>query len=329
MAKIEFKLDTKKFQRELNKHIQKIAKEEALKASMEYPANVSEMRMLDKMTEEALKIILSQYDGNTDYCVSGNYDLFPVYMKFSLEDIFLKLKYANLIASNISTLSGWSVFLTPNGITYFEDKKEYLKRNEYMFKKLPNNSKQLLKEILEAADPAQMLADKFENCNEKEDEELRSIMRELSDYGLIETEWADNVPYYITINNSARTYFEREKEHEENLRKSSGTTVNIGTFTATGSNVILGDAINSSLTVDNSIQRIEKRIEDDGGEDKETLKGLLDEAKELIENIQATRQIPKNKGFFNRLSLHLEKHGWFYGEIVGLLGNAVLKIIQG
>ena len=39
--------------------------------------------------------------------------------------------------------------------------------------------------------------------------------------------------------------------------------MNIGTFTATGSNVILGDAINSSLNVDNSIQRIEKRIEDD------------------------------------------------------------------
>ena len=105
--------------------------------------------------------------------------------------------------------------------------------------------------------------------------------------------------------------------------------MNIGTFTATGSNVILGDAINSSLNVDNSIQRIEKRIEDDGGEDKEALKGLLDEAKELIENIQATREIPKNKGFFNRLSLHLEKHGWFYGEITGLLGNAVLTMIQG
>ena len=176
MAKIEFKFDTKKLQRELNKQIQKIAKEEALKASIEIPTNGGDMRIFDKMTEEALKVILSQYDGNAEYSVSGNYDLFPVYMKFSLKDIFLKLKYANLIASNTSTLSGWSVFLTPNGITYFEDKKEYIKRNEYMFKKLPNNSKQLLKEILEAEDPAQMLADKFENCNEKEDEELRSIM---------------------------------------------------------------------------------------------------------------------------------------------------------
>jgi hypothetical protein len=37
----------------------------------------------------------------------------------------------------------------------------------------------------------------------------------------------------------------------------------------------------------------------------------------------------QEKGLFTKLSNHLEKHGWFYGEVVGLLGTAVLQVVQG
>lgn len=30
-----------------------------------------------------------------------------------------------------------------------------------------------------------------------------------------------------------------------------------------------------------------------------------------------------------RISKHLEKHGWFYGTIIGLLGQALLTILGG
>ena len=94
---------------------------------------------------------------------------------------------------------------------------------------------------------------------------------------------------------------------------------NIGSIIANGSNLVLGDVINSALSIDNSTSLIEQ--------EKEELRELLEEVKELIENMQDSRHIPKNKGLFSKLSNHLEKHGWFYGEVVGLLGSAVMQML--
>ena len=77
------------------------------------------------------------------------------------------------------------------------------------FKRLPRNSKQLLDEIIAADNPADMLAKRFDGLTNSEDVELRSIIRELREEGFINVRWADNVPYFVTINNSARTYNER------------------------------------------------------------------------------------------------------------------------
>ena len=82
------------------------------------------------------------------------------------------------------------------------------------FKKLPSNSKHLLDEILSAENPSEMLRKRFEGVPKKEDEELRGIIRELRELGYINVKWADNVPYYVTINNCARTYSEQLKEYE-------------------------------------------------------------------------------------------------------------------
>lgn len=79
---------------------------------------------------------------------------------------------------------------------------------------LPNNSRNLLKEIVESENPTQIICERFEKCSAQEDEVLRSLLRELTDKEYIKTPlWADNVPYYIQINNSARTYFEQEEEY--------------------------------------------------------------------------------------------------------------------
>ena len=82
------------------------------------------------------------------------------------------------------------------------------------FKRLPRNSKQLLDEIIAADNPADMLAKRFDGLTNSEDAELRSIIRELREEGFINVRWADNVPYFVIINNSARTYNERLQEYE-------------------------------------------------------------------------------------------------------------------
>ena len=128
----------------------------------------------------------------------------------------------------------------------------------------------------------------------------------------------------VTIAPQGLTYFEDKIQAEEKERIMQKSSINIGSIVATGSNLILGDAVNSNLSIDNSMQRIEDEINEKGGEDSEKLKELLDEVKELIENMQESRHIPKNKSLFERLSNHLEKHGWFYGEVVGLIGAAAM-----
>lgn len=77
------------------------------------------------------------------------------------------------------------------------------------FIKLPENSEKLLLELIQADNPVQMLGVRFEQASRQEDDELCGILRALRERGYINVQWADNVPYYLTLNNSARTYKEQ------------------------------------------------------------------------------------------------------------------------
>ena len=133
----------------------------------------------------------------------------------------------------------------------------------------------------------------------------------------------------VTLAPNGLTYFEDKIKAAEKEKVMQRSAISIGSIFATESNLILGDVVDSVLSIDNSMQRIESEIDKQGGEDSESLKELLDEVKELIENMQESRHIPKNKGLFEKLSNHLEKHGWFYGEIVGLIGTAAMQMLRG
>lgn len=56
---------------------------------------------------------------------------------------------------------------------------------------------------------------------------------------------------------------------------------------------------------------------------------MLDEVKELIENIQSSRAIPKQRKLFEKISNHIQKHGWFYGAVIQLMGTAIMGMIGG
>ena len=82
------------------------------------------------------------------------------------------------------------------------------------FKRLPSNSEKLLSEIIHANNPIQVLCSRFENATQQEGDELRGIIRELHQEGYIDVKWADNVPCFVTFNNSAVTYNERLAEYD-------------------------------------------------------------------------------------------------------------------
>lgn len=96
------------------------------------------------------------------------------------------------------------------------------------FNKLPSNTKRLLDEIIAAENPTQYLSDLFDASTSQEDDELRSLLRELKEGGYITIPmWADNKPYHVIINNSARTYDERLAEHEAERVAAQNITYNI------------------------------------------------------------------------------------------------------
>ncbi len=331
MAKLKITFDERKFKRELEKQLKK----EVNRISGQIDADQmkindsGEFTMLNKMQEDMLKTILECYDGNESLEVNGSYQVFPKYMKLSIKEAMMQLKSRGLIASFNIFLNGWSIFLTPNGISYFEDKEERERKDMSLFVKLPSNSRQLLQEIVDADNPVELLQEKFNQASSnKEDELLRSLLRELSGYGFIVVQWASNVPYNVQINNSARTYEEKEKEYEKQTSSSSSTIYNDHSINISGGGIVTtGSVINSTLTIDNSVQSINAKIEERGGDDKEELRQLLADTQELIENIKDSRYITKNRNFFSRLSNHLEKHGWFYAEIINLIGTATLMTI--
>lgn len=95
------------------------------------------------------------------------------------------------------------------------------------FNKLPSNTKKLLDEIVSAENPTQYLSDRFDAATATEDDELRSLLRELKEGGYISIMWAENKPYRVVINNAARTYDERLAEYETERVAVQNITYNI------------------------------------------------------------------------------------------------------
>ena len=199
--------------------------------------------MLDKNSEELLKILLKMYEECKSYDIQAGYDEIPEGYQNGLSQILDNLKQYGMIFRHTEFLGGGFKFsLSPQAITYFEDKEKALKAEQ---------------------------------------------------------------------------------------EKTMSQTINIQSLNATGSNINFGSIINSTLTAQNIVSNLEKQIEEQGGEDKAELKDLLEEVKELCENIKVNNPLPKRTNLMTKISNHLEKHGWFYGAVVQLLGTAAMTAMMG
>lgn len=245
-------------------------------------------------------------------------------MEFSIGKSFEKLNIAGYLSSEILSLSDWSVVLSPDGLSYFEMKG----MRKELFEELPNNAKELLKELLlvesDKGQIDELLREKIEK--DKTDRIVRGIIGTLKYEGLLNVQWADETVYYAELTNAGRTYFEREEKYMEQLNKLNTPSVNIGNLTNSGF-LNLGNVIDSNITINNSIEHIEKEIEENGQEDKEELKQLLQEVKDYIDNINETKMLTKNTGLFKRIGEHFAKHQWFYNQVISVLGQVIMKVM--
>lgn len=128
--------------------------------------------------------------------------------------------------------------------------------------------------------------------------------------------------FTLYLTQAAVNYFDNKKIAQENKQKSY---IYIEKLNANESNVVLGDLFNSTLSIDKSIQSIEKDIKERGGEDTEKLLALFEEVKDYAENIQNCHMVGKNKHLLLKLKEHVTKNNWFYAEVVAFLGEIVLK----
>ena len=89
---------------------------------------------------------------------------------------------------------------------------------------LTKGAESLLQEIIEHRNEkgivvADYFFKKLDAMNQADDELYRSCFKELSDYDLAKTHWADNGPYMISLTSAGLEYFEQKKAAEKEERK--------------------------------------------------------------------------------------------------------------
>ena len=260
MSNFKIKIDTKKFEKQLNKQIEEIAFEkqkEIIKKQSSKGDN--EMNILPKKEEILLEIILNKYDGNENMIVNGSYDEIPSNMHFGIKNIFRTLELYNYIGHFEQWLNGWSVVLNQEGIEYFEKKG----MRQKLFEELTGNEKELLREIIQAEneekDISELLASKVDNDLK---DIIRGIIGVLKSNGLINVSWASDTVYNASLTQPGRTYFEREEKYFKIMELQKSNTYNFGNVNVDGGNFIAGNVVNSVLNVDNYITQIDKEIEE-------------------------------------------------------------------
>jgi hypothetical protein len=212
MSNIEFGFGAQRIQGELSKGFGKAVQREQQAALFGLQSAVPGGAMrLDPISEEALRVILKQYDGNSALKVTGGYALFPESMQSGLSDIFANLKRSGMIAGYSLDISLWSVYLTADGLGYFDDKQKAGRREASALRRLPSDSALLLRELVQSDDPVKLLQQRFAQCAYYEDRALSGMLRELVSEGYIRIPvWRDEIPQYVEIDDSARTYQEQD-----------------------------------------------------------------------------------------------------------------------
>ena len=143
---------------------------------------IGNMRIMDASSEEMLRVILDQNNGDPSQELRGNYDVFPKAYHMSMKMEFEKLSMYGMITTPQIWISGmWELYITPAGLSYFENKEKALEAEKVKQQTIPN-------------------------------------------------------------------------------------------IFAPGSNIVIGDVTNSTLSIDNSITKIEQLIDEKGGEDTAELK---------------------------------------------------------
>ena len=84
---------------------------------------------------------------------------------------------------------------------------------------ISKEAENLLFEIIEHESDGNYWAERFEAADHREDTILRGCFKELKDNQLVDTKWADNIPYIITVLKDGYLYQQHKEEQERAERE--------------------------------------------------------------------------------------------------------------
>ena len=94
------------------------------------------------------------------------------------------------------------------------------------YQELSPQGETLLKEIIDLQasdqDNAVYWSKRFDGLSMQQDTLLRDTFRELRECGYVKTQWADNIPYYLSLTVDGQNYFTNKKAAKKAERKLSG-----------------------------------------------------------------------------------------------------------
>ena len=108
------------------------------------------------------------------------------------------------------------------------------------FRKLHSDSRVLLNEIVSTKNPISLLCAKVKKASPKQYQKLRGMLQELQEKGYIKIQWANNKPYHVVINNSARTYEEQLAQYEAKRQGFGTQNITIGSNNKIKNSTIAG-----------------------------------------------------------------------------------------
>lgn len=294
MTKFEFKFDTKKLEKQLNKQINEIIRKEQNKLINVKNKERGKMNILNKNSEEILKVLLNKYEEKHDLSITGVYEDFPKNTQFCIKDIMENLKQNDYISNYFPWLNGWNVIIAPEALEYFEMKGKRIE----LFNELVDSERELLKEIIEIENNngniSEFLAEKVNN---DERDIQRGIIGTLQSNGLLNVFWASNTVTYATLTQAGRTFFEREQKYKERNPQYvyiNGNQVNIAKDNAT-----LLATQNNGITEFNELVKILKENIEKENITEDLKKEILENTEGIMEELN--RNSPR-KGILKSFS---------------------------
>ncbi len=125
MAKTSLEKSLEKQEREAKKRADQALRQKRAESIISGQPTVGGMRIMDKAAEEVFRVILDRYNETHSNPVSGAATLFPEIYIHSLLLEFEKLSmYGVVTNAHVWIDISWEAIITPQGMTYFDDKQK-------------------------------------------------------------------------------------------------------------------------------------------------------------------------------------------------------------